>query len=275
MPLVRTGDFDCWYADDYFGPSWMDPPVVLIQAGFGRNGEYWRHWVPGLAGDLRLLRRDMRAHGGSSAGDDTHAWSTEGLAEEIVWFLDALGLDRVHYVGESVGGITGIVLGALHPERFHSITLVQTPLHLRPIGDLMRGDYPSWAAALRDLGPGGWVTKHMDSHDPHTQWERDQWDRCDSAALCRLADATSEVDVTGYLGSVRVPVLVLAPTASPLTPLEDQLSLRTSIPDAELELFEGRGHTLYQDEADRCIARFRQFIADRDSSGRAQTSSGK
>jgi pimeloyl-ACP methyl ester carboxylesterase len=263
MPLVRTGDFDCWYVDDYFGPPWRSPEVVLIQAGFGRNGEYWRHWVPGLGGEFRLLRRDMRAHGGSGAGTAGHAWSPEGLAEEVVWFLDALGLDRVHYIGESVGGITGIVLGARHPERFRTITLVQTPLHLRPVGELMRDGFASWSDALRSLGPGGWVARNMAADDPRTAWEREQWDRCDTDALCRLADATPAVDVTGYVAEIAVPTLVLAPAASVLTPLADQLYLRTTIPNAEIEVFEGRGHNIYQEEPERCIARFRRFAESR------------
>jgi pimeloyl-ACP methyl ester carboxylesterase len=103
----------------------------------------------------------------------------------------------------------------------------------------------------------------MSVDDPRTAWEREQWDRCDTEALCRLADATQAVDVTTYVAEMRTPTLVLAPTVSPLTPLEDQLYLRTAIPDAELELFEGVGHTVYQDEPERCIARFLQFVEHR------------
>lgn len=263
MPVVRTGDFDCAYADDWFGEPWHEPETIVVQAGFGRNGEYWRHWVPGLADRYRVLRRDMRGHGGSTAGDPAHAWSPESMADEVVAFCDALGLERVHYVGESVGGITGIVLGARHPERFRTITLVQTPLHLRGVGDLMRDRYASWAEAIRALGPGGWTTRHMPPGDARTQWERAQWDRCDTDALCRLADATPHVDVTSCVAAVRVPVLVLAPACSPLTPLADQWFLRTSIPDAEIEVFEGRGHDVYQSEPARCIARLRRFLDER------------
>ena len=118
------------------------------------------------------------------------------LADDVVQFLDALGLDKVHYIGESVGGITGIALGARSPERFHSITLVQTPIRLGPLlQDAMRGDYPTWSDALRALGPGGWVTRSMPAGAPKTEWERAQWDRCDAEALARLADATVHVDV--------------------------------------------------------------------------------
>ncbi|HZP30942.1 MAG TPA: alpha/beta hydrolase, partial [Acidimicrobiia bacterium] len=143
------------------------------------------------------------------------------------------------------------------------ITLVQTPLHLRTVGDAMRGSFPSWSAALRELGPGGWITQNMDPDEPRTAWERAQWDRCDTDALCGLADATPGVDVTGYVARIGVPVLVLAPAASHLTPLADQWFLRTTIPDAEIEVFEGRGHNLYIEEPARCIARVREFTRRR------------
>jgi pimeloyl-ACP methyl ester carboxylesterase len=261
MPHIRTGDFDCWYVEDCFAEPWRTPEVILIQHGFGRNGEYWRSWVPELARDHRVIRRDMRAHGGSTAGPPGHQWSVEGLADDVVAFLDALGLERIHYVGESVGGITGVALGARHPERFSSITLVQTPIRLgRPLQDAMRDSYPTWADALRDLGAGGWATRNSPADSPRTAWERDQWDRCDLDALTRLADATLGVDVESYLPLVGVPTLVLAPAKSALTSLSDQFHMRTTIPGAEIDVFEGRGHNIYLDEPRRCTRRIRRFL---------------
>jgi pimeloyl-ACP methyl ester carboxylesterase len=261
MPSVHTVDFDCWYADDCFAQPWDEPDVVVIQAGFGRNGEHWRSWVPGLAARHRVLRRDMRAHGGSSAGPPDHEWSPEGLAADVVAFLDALELERVHYVGESVGGITGIVLGARHADRFSSITLVQTPIRLGPLlQDAMRGEFPTWSEALRTLGPGGWVTRNQTAGSPRTEWERAQWDRCDTDALARLADATMRVDVGDYVARVKTPTLILAPSRSPLTPLTDQFLLRTTIPDSQIEVFEGRGHNIYLDEPERCVQRVLGFV---------------
>ena len=172
----------------------------------------------------------------------------------------------MHYIGESVGGITGIALGARFPDRFHSITLVQTPIRLGPLlQDAMRGTYPTWSAALRDLGPGGWVTKNMAPGDAKTEWERAQWDRCDADALARMADATLHVDVERYVADVRIPTLILAPAQSALTPLSDQLFLRTTIPRAQIEIFEGRGHNIYNDEPERCIQRIRRFYTEIES----------
>ena len=39
MPSIRTGDFDCWYADDYFGDAWADPDVIVNYLPYLAEGE--------------------------------------------------------------------------------------------------------------------------------------------------------------------------------------------------------------------------------------------
>jgi pimeloyl-ACP methyl ester carboxylesterase len=50
----------------------------------------------------------MRGHGQSADPGPAYVWSVEDLLNDMKGFLDALGLQQVHYVGESVGGILGI-----------------------------------------------------------------------------------------------------------------------------------------------------------------------
>jgi len=90
-----------------------------------------------------------------------------------------------------------------------------------------------------------------------------QWDRCDAEALIRLSEATLHVDVGDLVSRVATPTLILAPAQSPLTSLADQLHLRTTIPDAEIEVFEGRGHNIYIEETQRCTERVLRFIESR------------
>jgi hypothetical protein len=92
----------------------------------------------------------------------------------------------------------------------------------------MRGSYPSWSEALRTLSPGGWVTQNMPQDAPRTAWERAQWDRCDTDALCKLADATAGVDVTSYVADVGVPTLILAPTTTDTTRASDPRRLASA-----------------------------------------------
>ena len=50
------------------------------------------------------------------------------------------------------------------------------------------------------------------------------------------------------------------PAESALTSLADQFRIRTAIPDAQIEVFEGRGHNIYLEEPRRCTRRIRRFL---------------
>jgi 3-oxoadipate enol-lactonase len=188
------------------------------------------------------------------------------MAEDVVDFLDATGIEQVHYIGESLGGVTGIALGARFPDRLLTLTLVQTPIHLgQRLNDYCRGGFPTWSEALRTLGPGGWVATQFPSDDPRSKWEQAQWDACDTDALVRLADSTLTIDVEHYLADIRVPTLVLAPGRSPNTSLDDQLHIQATIPDATIEVFGDRGQDIYLSETGRCTDRISRFVDSRTS----------
>src|SRR6266851_1156254 len=69
----------------------------------------------------------MRGHGQSADPGPNYVWSVDDLLNDMKGFLDALGLDRVHYVGESLGGILGVAFAARCPERFKTMTLISPP----------------------------------------------------------------------------------------------------------------------------------------------------
>jgi pimeloyl-ACP methyl ester carboxylesterase len=145
---VRTADFECWNHDDCFADPWEESEIVLIQHGCGRNSEHWRSWVPELGTRFRVLRRDTRAHGRSTAGRPDFPWTERAMAEDVVAFLEAMSIRRVPYVGESLGGVTGIAMGAFYPDYLHTLTLVQTPIHLgQRLNDYCRGEFS--AASFR------------------------------------------------------------------------------------------------------------------------------
>jgi hypothetical protein len=74
-------------------------------------------------------------------------------------------------------------------------------------------------------------------------------------------------DIAPLLPQVKVPTLVIAPSRSPLTSLSDQLTIRNSIPDAQMALVEGPGHEIYVDEPEQCINALLRFLGGRDDPG--------
>ena len=89
---------------DLAGPE--TGPVVCITHSLASDGGMWTEQVPPLLADgFRVLRIDMRGHGGSGpvAGD----YTMSALAADVAAVLDALSIARVHFIGLSIGGMLG------------------------------------------------------------------------------------------------------------------------------------------------------------------------
>lgn len=102
-------------------------PVLLLH-GFGADLNSWMFTQPALAVGRRAIALDLPGHGGSSkevgAGD-------AALVDAAAGVLDALGLDRVHLVGHSLGGAIAALVVARRPARVASLTLI-APAGLGP-----------------------------------------------------------------------------------------------------------------------------------------------
>jgi len=102
------------YILDSFVDPWKSSETILIQHGFGRHAEFWYHWIPVLARRYRVIRRDLRGHGRSSypGPKDSYVYDLDTILGEIVDTLDQLGVEKVHFLGESTGGMLGEILAA-------------------------------------------------------------------------------------------------------------------------------------------------------------------
>ena len=268
MPKVTGNNYEMHYQIDDFTDPWRTSETLWIQHGFGRNLNFWYRWVSRLALEYRVVRRDMRGHGQSADPGTEYIWSVDDLLDDMKGFLDALEIDSVHYVGESVGGILGIAFAAKWPERFKSLTLCASPTAIRPhIQKLFALDYEDWPAALGKLGSGGWARALIQrgaglaaEDSAHLRWVIDQWTKTPTHVLQGLCRLVPSLDVEPLLSQVRVPTLVLAPANSPLTPLSEQLMIRDRIPGARIAVIEGSGHEIYVESPQECMDAVLKFI---------------
>ena len=108
---------------DLTGPE--DGPVVCITHSLASDGGSWAEQVPALLrAGFRVLRLDMRGHGGSDpvAGD----YTMKALADDVAAVLDGLSLPPVHYIGLSIGGMIGQALALDHRDKLISAMLCDT-----------------------------------------------------------------------------------------------------------------------------------------------------
>src|SRR6202163_4891515 len=98
-------------AYDLVGPD--TAPTVCITHSLASDGGSWAEQVPALLqAGFRVLRIDMRGHGGSDpvAGD----YTMRALAGDVATVLEALAIPRVHYIGLSIGGMIGQAFAIEH-----------------------------------------------------------------------------------------------------------------------------------------------------------------
>ena len=96
-------------------------PVVLLH-GFGADLNTWMFTQPALAQGRRVIALDLPGHGGSVKQLE-HA-DPESFAAIIGAALEALGIERTHLVGHSMGGGIAIALALRQPERVATLTLI-------------------------------------------------------------------------------------------------------------------------------------------------------
>lgn len=266
-----SGEVTHYIADCHADP-WKPRETILLQGGFARHAAFFYQWVPALSRYYNVVRRDLRGHGLSSApsiSEKPDVYTLETILAEILDTLDQLGVEKVHFFGESTSGILGEIFAARYPDRVLSLTVCSSPTHLpKATQDFLAMGQPSWPEACRILGSKGWAQAlserpgTMASDDPeYRKWWLEQISLSSAEGLASYAEFLCTVDSRPVLDQIKVPMLILAPTKSAATSVSAQKELQKVIGSAcQLVEIDGPGHEIYSEAADQCIAAFLEFI---------------
>ena len=96
-------------------------PWVVLSHSLATNHHIWDDQVPALAGRYRILRYDVRGHGDSRASPGDYDF--EQLGADVIALMDAHDIEKCHFIGISLGGMTALGLGINHGDRLHSISV--------------------------------------------------------------------------------------------------------------------------------------------------------
>ncbi|MDP6131254.1 MAG: alpha/beta fold hydrolase, partial [Dehalococcoidia bacterium] len=112
---VRLDDgAELFYKVDDFTDPWTAPETVVLHHGMAKSHKLWFAWIPIIARYYRVVRLDMRGMGQSSVPPPDYPWSLDNFADDLLGFLDKLGLEKVHLIGETVGGSISMRFATLH-----------------------------------------------------------------------------------------------------------------------------------------------------------------
>jgi 3-oxoadipate enol-lactonase len=269
--IARVGDLDIQYElVDYTTPWRTDPPeTILLYHGYARNMLFWQPWVPLLAGEFRVLRLDARGCGGTTKPPPGSEYTFDQLAGDAIGLLDALGIERAHWVGESSGGIVGLATALAHPDRISTLTVCDTPFrrpdHITSTYTLGERDR---AATFAKHGVGGWCRQTLSYRLDTTkaspelcEWYIAQMDRTPQHCAVAMERTIGKGDFWPLLPKVVVPTLILAGEKSPIAQEAQMQAMQRQMPQAKLVAFPGYGHAVNVLAPERCVAEVRGFIA--------------
>jgi len=216
-------------------------PVVYFAHSLAADSGMWSEQVPAfLAAGYRVLRVDMRGHGGSDPAPGNY--TMEQLVEDAVSILDYLAIPKVHFCGLSIGGMIGQGFALANPDRLLSLTLCDTQPSTPP------GSTGAWderkavvrkagtLAALADSTMERWFTDEFKQVNA-TRWRevRDTISNTTPAGFLGCASAIQDFNYEDRLHTIKVPTLVICGDEDAGTPPDRNQLIAAKVPGGRYE----------------------------------------
>src|SRR6476469_7233821 len=192
------------------GPS--DAPVLVLGPSLGTDLGLFDAQVGDLAERHRVIRYDLRGHGGSPVVPGPY--TVADLAADVLHLLDDLGIDRFSYAGVSLGGAIGLQLAVTVPDRVERLIVMASAARFP--------DPPSWKARaerVRAEGTeflvpsriGAWVTAECaESHPEETERLLTMLRSTSREGYAACCETITDFDVRDQLSGIIAPTLVIA-----------------------------------------------------------------
>jgi 3-oxoadipate enol-lactonase len=219
-----------------------DAPVLVLSGSIGSTVEMWRPQLAALTERFRVVRVDLRGHGGSPAPPGPYRMAE--LADDVRALLDRLDLGRVDWCGLSLGAMVGMHLASESPERIGRLVLCCTSAHFPdPSAYRQRialiaehGTAGIAATAVTRWFTPGWAAAHPDVVAEATAMIAGTSD-VGYSACCEALIAWDHRD---RLPAITAPTLVVAGEDDLATPVEPHArTLADGIPGARLAVVPG------------------------------------
>jgi 3-oxoadipate enol-lactonase len=191
-----------------------DAPWVTLSHSIAADHSFWGAQVRALSGRFRILNYDTRGHGKSTVGDAPY--SLELLAADVVALWDHLGIARSHFVGLSLGGMTGLVLGFDHPGRVDRLVIANARTESNDDFKALWDQRMALAEAdgmapIAEASLARWFTGDFIAREPdQLAHVRAVIESCPVDGFTGAAAAIRDIDLHRKLGGLQCPTLFIA-----------------------------------------------------------------
>ena len=249
--------------------------AVVFLHGLGGSSATWRRQYGPLGARRRVVGWDMPGYGGSDPLPG--APQARDYAETLSAFLGALGLARVHLVGQSVAALIAAAFARTSPGRLHSLVFAHP---LTGFGALPARERAAAAEhrirPLERLGPQGFARSRAPrllapgADRALVDDVVETMARVPAAAYRQAVMMMKSADLLAESGAIGLPVLVLAGSDDPLAPPETCRGLAAAMPDGRAALIDGSGHYAALERPEPFNGTLEAFFGDAEAGGAKQ-----
>ena len=236
-------------------------PIIFLH-GVGSDKSVWRPQLEHFGTGRQALAFDSPGYGDSAPA--AHGTSRDDYAAAILAGMDALGVEKAHVCGLSLGGVVAIAMHAAAPERCASLVIADS-FAVHPDG---QGIHDRGAEASRTIG----MRALAQARAPLLLGEQASSDLraevvetmagIDPEAFRIGLEAVWLADQRDRVAAIGVPTLVIVGDEDKVTPPQLSRELAEAIPGSRLEIISGAGHLANIEKPVEFNRLVGQFIAD-------------
>jgi L-proline amide hydrolase len=267
-------------------------PLLCLHGGPGAN---WLHMKPYevLADERRVVFYDQLGAGNSAVEEPHEAsmWTPELFVEEVDVVREALGLERVHVLGHSWGGMLGMQYAATQPKGLVSLIAESSPpsvpAWMPEIARLRSELPPDVEETLHRHEEGGttddpeyeeasmvFYKRHVCRVEPWPDWvvecfavldaNPEVYHSMNGPSEFHVVGTLRDWDIVSQLDRIEAPTLLFCGRYDEVTPATVELAHR-AIPGSELVVMEESSHMSQAEEPEKTFELVRGFIAGAES----------
>lgn len=221
-------------------------PPVLFNHAILTSSSMWREQFPLLVREgWRVISLDARGHGASDPLPPPYSFSE--LVADNVAVLDALSIERAHFVGLSLGGMTGLGLGLAHPDRFMSLCVCDVradapPAFIAPWDERIALAERQGTGALAAPTIQRWFGKaFLDARPDTALWLADMIGVTSVPGFVGCARALQGLDYLDAVVGIATPTTLIVGANDSVLP-EAMREIHARISGSVLEIIPGAGH---------------------------------
>jgi len=225
-----------------------------------------------LASWSRLITIDRRGVGMSDRFSARDLPPLEDAAKDVLSVLDAVGSDRAALFGHHEGGQLCAMVAAMAPDRVRSLTLYSTPISKRQqeidegsTAETLDRETAEWERTFgtpafeQDLF-ANLAPSYLGDHAVYGFFSRLQRHAASPSSFAGFIDLLYDTDISGILGAISVPTLVLHRTDDIPNPIAWSRRLAASIEGAQLVELDGADWWPFLGDSDQLLDELERFV---------------